>query len=550
MKKGEKDKVIYKSDFLVIGSGIAGLSFALKAAEWGTVHLVTKKEKADTNTNRAQGGIASVLGMDDSFALHIQDTLRSGDGLCREEVVRLIVEDGPVRIGELLDMGVGFTQDSGLAEHLQLGREGGHSRRRIVHAGDLTGQAVEDALLGKVEDEERITVLENHIVLDLITRYTLLRHGREKWMGQDECWGAYVLDKGNDIVKVFLARAVVLCTGGSGKVYRYTTNPDVATGDGVACAYRAGAVVANMEFVQFHPTCLYHPKTKNFLITEAVRGEGGRIIDSKGQAFMKTYHEFGDLATRDIVARAIDAEMKKSGDDCVFLDITHREAGFIQERFPNIYRTCLGLGIDITRQPIPVVPASHYQCGGVLTDTEGRTSIPHLYALGEVACTGLHGANRLASNSLLEALVMADRAAVYIREDLKQRRFEVWPDVPDWDMSGTVNSDEAIVVSHNWEEIRRCMWNYVGIVRSTGRLLRALNRIRLIQGEIEDYYQNYKVTGGFIELRNITLVAELIIRSALFRKESRGLHYTLDFPDKDDEHFQRDTIFRLGVGSS
>jgi len=539
--------VAWTSDFLVIGSGIAGLSFALKAARMGTVHIVTKKDRFDTNTNLAQGGIASVLGDDDSIELHVQDTLTSGDGLCHEDMVRMIVSDGPARIRELVDLGVEFNHEADDADHLKLGREGGHSRRRIVHAYDMTGREVERILLDRAEENENIVFLENHIAIDLITHFKLFRRGAVTTMSDESCWGAYVLDKKTGQVKTFLAKVVLLCTGGSGKVYLYTSNPDIATGDGVAMAYRAGAVVANMEFVQFHPTCLYNHKIKNFLISEAVRGEGGRLIDARGRAFMVDYHEMKDLAFRDVVARAIDAELKKSGDDCVFLDITHRAPDFIKERFPNIHQTCLGLGLDITREPIPVVPAAHYQCGGILTDSAGRTNILDLYALGEVACTGLHGANRLASNSLLEALVMAHRVAAEAAADVAFRRGKRWPDVPDWDPGGAEDSDEAIVVSHNWDEIRRLMWNYVGIVRSTSRITRARRRIQIIHDEIEEYYWNFIITSDLVELRNIATVADLIIKSALSRKESRGLHYTLDYPRKDDQNFLRDTIFRQGI---
>ena len=534
------------SDFLVIGSGIAGLSFALRAARFGTVNLVTKKESSDSNTNLAQGGIASVLDPEDSVELHIKDTLASGDGLCRENMVRIIVSEGPDRIRELLDMGVQFTMDEKDPTRLQLGREGGHSKRRIVHAEDMTGRAVEKTLLERAASEENIAIYEDHIAIDLITQYRLFRRGAVTTMSKEKCWGAFILDRVENTVKTFLARVVVLCTGGSGKVYLYTSNPDVATGDGVAAGYRAGAVVANMEFVQFHPTCLYHHHVRNFLISEAVRGEGGRLIDSRGRAFMGDYHELKDLAFRDVVARAIDAEMKKSGDDCVFLDITHRDQDFLRSRFPNIYKTCLSLGVDITKDPIPVVPAAHYQCGGLLTDTEARTSIKYMYALGEVASTGLHGANRLASNSLLEALVMARRAAEAAVKDLEHRKNKHWPDVPDWDPGGAEDSEEGIVVSHNWDEIRRCMWNYVGIVRSNARLKRARRRLRLINQEVEEYYWNFLITSDLIELRNICTVAELIIESALSRRESRGLHFTIDYPEKDNRRFCRDTIFRLG----
>ncbi len=537
-------EVAVTSDFLVIGSGIAGLSFALKVAGSGTVNVVTKKERSDTNTNLAQGGIAAVLGDDDSLDLHVSDTLASGDGLCHEDVVRLVVEEGPPRIRELIELGVQFTAEENDAGKLQLGREGGHSRRRIIHAQDMTGRAVEKALLARAAESPNIVFYENHLAIDLITQTKLLRRGAVTTVSSERCWGAYVLDKATGKVKTFLARVVLLCTGGSGKVYLYTNNPDVATGDGVAAGYRAGALVTNMEFVQFHPTCLFHPKVKNFLISEAVRGEGARLIDARGRAFMAEYHPLKDLAFRDVVARAIDAEMKKTGDDCVFLDITHRDPDFVRNRFPNIHAACLELGIDITREPIPVVPAAHYQCGGLATDQNGRTNLRYLYAVGEVAFTGLHGANRLASNSLLEAVVYAHRAAMAAKEDLVRRMKKNWPEVPDWDPLGAEDSDEAIVVAHNWDEIRRLMWNYVGIVRSTSRLKKARRRIQMISEEIEEYYWNYTITSDLVELRNICAVAGIIIDSALARKESRGLHYTLDFQEKD-ERLAHDTVVSL-----
>jgi len=539
--------VTYISDFLVIGSGIAGLSFALKAARFGTVNIVTKKEKSDTSTNLAQGGIASAIGEDDSLDLHIRDTLISGSGLCDENVVRIVVTEGPDRIRELLDLGVNFNLEGGQENTFELGREGGHSRRRIVHAEDMTGQEVERALVERSLNEKNIEFYEHHTVIDLITHYKLFRQGLVSNISEDSCYGAYVLDTKKNEVKTYFARVVVLCSGGAGKVYLYTSNPDIASGDGVAMGYRAGAVISNMEFVQFHPTCLYHPLAKNFLISEAVRGEGGKLINGKGREFMVDYHEMKELATRDVVARAVDSELKKSGEDCVFLDISHREKGFIIKRFPNIYQTCLSFGIDITKEPIPIVPAAHYLCGGVLTDTEARTNIPYLYALGEVACTGLHGANRLASNSLLEALVMADRAAKAVKRDLEVRSQKPFPEEPKWDPGWASDSDEAIVVSHNWEEIRRFMWNYVGLVRTNNRLQRARSRIRNIQKEIDDYYWNFLITSDLIELRNIATVAELIIESALSRKESRGLHYNLDYPQRNDTQYRRNTILKLGA---
>lgn len=536
----------YQSDFLVIGSGIAGLSFALKAASFGTVNIVTKKGISDTNTNLAQGGIASALGKDDSPDLHIKDTLSSGDGLCHEDIVRIIAEEGPDRIRDLMSLGVEFNLLPGEKSELALGKEGGHSRRRIVHSLDMTGQAVEKVLADKARANKNIDFYEEHTAIDLITQYNLFRQGKVPSMTEESCWGAYVLSNKKAEVNTFLAKVVVLCTGGAGKVYLYTSNPDIATGDGVAMGFRAGAAAANMEFVQFHPTCLFHPQAKNFLISEAVRGEGGKLFNEKGERFMDDYHPMGELATRDIVARAIDQELKKSGDDCVYLDISEKDSDFIRSRFPNIHQNCLKYGIDMTKDPIPIVPAAHYLCGGLYTDAYARTNVRYLYALGEVACTGLHGANRLASNSLLEGLVMAERAIEKVKEDLAKRRDEPWPDEPRWDPGRAIDSDEAIVVAHNWDEIRRCMWNYVGIVRSTNRLKRARSRIRNIQKEIEEYYWSFTITTDLIELRNIATVAELIIEGATRREESRGLHYTLDYPEKDDDKFKLDTILRLG----
>ncbi len=531
-------------DFLVIGSGIGGLTFALKVADLGRVAIVTKKEAAETSTNYAQGGIASVFGPNDSLDLHVRDTLEAGDGLCKKDVVEMVVGDGPRRIRELLEWGVPFSQDKEGGLELDLGLEGGHSRKRIVHAGDFTGQAIEDVLLEHARSHSNIELLENHIAVDLITYSTRMKRGIVTAAHEDICCGAYVLAAKTGEVHTFHAKITVLATGGAGKVYLYTSNPDVATGGGIAMAYRAGALVANLEFVQFHPTCLYHPEAKNFLISEAVRGEGGVLIDLRGRAFMKDYHPKKDLACRDIVARAIDHELKKSGDDCVFLDVTHLDPGFVITRFPNIYEKCLSFGIDITREPIPVVPAAHYMCGGVLVDIDGKTDIERLYAIGETACTGLHGANRLASNSLLEALVYSHRAAEQAARDLEALDREVCRDLPPWDPMGTTDSDEAIVVSHNWDEIRRFMWNYVGIVRSNKRLLRARRRIETIQKEIQEYYWDFKITSDLIELRNLAMVAELIIESALLRKESRGLHYNIQYPKKDDRFWLKDTILR------
>jgi L-aspartate oxidase len=531
------DQALREFDFIVLGSGVAGLTFALKAAARGHVAIVTKKNRAESNTNYAQGGIAAVTSPEDTVELHVRDTLESGAGLCNEEVVRTIVREGPARVAELTDLGMKFSEreDAGGHRELDLGREGGHSKRRILHAKDVTGREIERALLAGVAAEPNIEIFENHFAIDLITSRKLEREGPNR------CLGVYVLDKSSGRVEVFAARTTLLATGGCGKVYLYTTNPDIATGDGVAMAYRAGAAVANMEFIQFHPTCLYHPKAKSFLISEAVRGEGGVLKTIEGREFMEKHHPLRSLAPRDIVARAIDAEMKRAGADHVLLDITHKPARFLIDRFPNIYATCLQFGIDITKEPIPVVPAAHYQCGGVLTDVDGQTEIEGLFAVGEVACTGLHGANRLASNSLLEALVCASRAAAKL---LSEPLPPVAHDLPPWRSGNASNADEMVVVSHNWDEIRRLMWDYVGIVRTNKRLQRARARILNLQTEILGYYWDFIVTSDLLELRNIATVAEVIIRSALERKESRGLHYNLDYPDPNPEWAGRDTILR------
>lgn len=535
-------------DFLVIGSGVAGLTFALKVAEFGSVAIITKEGVMDSNTSLAQGGIASVFGELDSFDLHIQDTLASGDGLCNREVVEQVVQNGPDRIRDLIQLGVHFNLEEndnspGKSPRLDLGREGGHSKKRIVHAQDMTGKELERVLVEHVARHKNITVFENHIAVDLITQSTRLKRGLVTTSHDDICCGAYVLDKQTHQVKTFCAQITLLATGGAGKVYLFTSNPDVATGDGIAMGYRAGATLANLEFVQFHPTCLYHPDAKNFLISEAVRGDGGVLVDEAGNPFMHHYDPQKDLACRDVVARAIDTELKKSGADSVFLDISQRESAFVKQRFPNIYRRCMELGVDMTVEPIPVVPAAHYMCGGIATDTMGRTDIKQLYAIGETACTGLHGANRLASNSLIEALVYAHSSADQAIKDLKSIDAQpVQP--PDWDETETTDSDEGIMVSHNWDEIRRLMWNYVGIVRSNKRLARARRRIDIIQKEIQEYYWNFKVAPDLIELRNIATVAELIIKCASYRKESRGLHYNIEYPQKNDQRWQKDTITR------
>jgi L-aspartate oxidase len=526
-------------DFVVLGSGIAGLFFALKVAPRGRVAIITKKDRAESNTNYAQGGIAAVTSKEDSVELHVRDTLEAGAGLCRESAVRTIIEEGPARIAELIELGMQFSERevplSHGARELDLGKEGGHSKRRILHAKDVTGREIERALLAATAAQPNIQMFENHLAIDLISSRKLGQPGTNR------CLGVYVLDRASGRVETFVAPTTVLATGGCGKVYLYSTNPDIATGDGVAMAYRAGAAVANMEFIQFHPTCLYHPRAKSFLISEAVRGEGGVLRSINGGEFMDGYHPLKSLAPRDVVARAIDSEMKKSGAACVLLDITHKPARFIIDRFPNIYQTCLRYGIDMTKEPIPVVPAAHYQCGGVLTNLDGETEIAGLYAVGEVACTGLHGANRLASNSLLEALVCSHRAA--------QRLAASQPDrsefsIPLWHSGNAHNPDELVVVSHNWDEIRRAMWDYVGIVRTNKRLRRAQKRIANLQEEIQQYYWDFIVTSDLLELRNIATVAELIIACALQRPESRGLNYNLDYPHPDPAWAQRETLLR------
>ena len=550
-----------RCDVLVIGSGIAGLSFALEAARFADVVLVTKRAAEESNTKYAQGGIAAVLSPEDSVDSHVQDTLVAGGGLCREDVVRQIVTDGPDRVRALQEIGVKFDlrhDENGVAiegSGVDLTREGGHSKRRIVHTGDITGRAVEAALLRACQASPRIRLLEDHMGVDLIIA--------SKFGGPDQCVGAYVLDCGaspddappstyarTTSVKTVIAHATVLATGGAGKVYLYTTNPDVATGDGVAMAYRAGAAIANMEFFQFHPTALYHPAAKSFLISEALRGEGAVLRLPDGTPFMKRYDSRGDLAPRDIVARSIDHEMKRTGSEHVLLDITDKKPDFVKTRFPNIYAECLRWGFDLTAAPIPVVPAAHYMCGGVAADVDGRTNVPQLFAIGETACTGLHGANRLASNSLLEGLVCGYRCALLLEKELGPRKGRPsLPEVPAWDAGQAAPSDEAVVVTHNWDELRRAMWNYVGIVRTDKRLKRAESRIAMLQEEIKAYYWEHLVTRDLLELRNIATVAELIVHCASARRESRGLHYTLDCPETNPK-LARDTTIRRGVPAS
>jgi L-aspartate oxidase len=506
-------------DVLIIGSGLAGLTLALHLAEQRKVGLATKKQLLDGASNWAQGGIAAVLAGDDTTDSHILDTQVAGAGLCDEAVTRYVIERGRECVEWLIGEGVPFTRDAASDTGYHLTTEGGHSHRRVIHVDDATGHAVQTTLESKIKAHPNITLLEQHNAIDVIT-------GAKLGLSDNRCYGCYVLDTVGGRVVTVAAQHVILATGGAGKVYLYTTNPDTSTGDGIAMGWRAGCRVANMEFIQFHPTCLYHAHAKPFLISEAVRGEGGVLKLPDGTRFMPAHDKRAELAPRDIVARAIDFEMKKRGLDCVYLDITHKPAEFIKQHFPNIYIHCKDLGIDITRQAIPVVPAEHYTCGGVMTDRLGRTDIPGLYAIGETACTGLHGANRLASNSLLECLVFGMAAA----RDILEQRAVPSPVLPEWDESRVTDADEEIVIAHNWDELRRFMWDYVGIVRTNKRLERALHRIKLLQDEIHDYYSNFRVTNDLLELRDLVQTAELIVRSAQLRHESRGLHFSRDYP--------------------
>jgi L-aspartate oxidase len=535
----------YHSEILVIGSGLAGLAAALKLADRFEVTVLAKEKAMKTNSSWAQGGIAAVMSETDSFEQHIQDTLVAGAGLCHENVVSNIVHQAPDRIRDLLNWGAQLNVQD-------LTREGGHSERRILHFEDHTGAHLHQVLLNQVKKNSRIRLVEDVLAIDLIVNKQV-----SAWdMSPTRCVGVYALDKASGQVRTYRAREILLATGGAGKVYRYTSNWEGATGDGLAMAYRAGVRVANLEFMQFHPTCLYHPEARNFLISEALRGEGGELINSLHEPFMKKYHPLGSLAPRDIVARSIDAEMKKTGAPCVFLDMTQLKPDFVTNRFPVIYETCLKFGIDITRQPIPVVPAAHYLCGGVVTDVSGRTDLPGLWALGETACTGLHGANRLASNSLLECLAMAHNAAEAIQS--KGLEPELKQEAPAWIYPNRRDEDEMIVIHHMWDEIRTLMWNYVGIVRSTKRLLRAQHRLQNILQEVKEYYSEFQIHSDIIELRNIAIVADLTVTCALRRHESRGIHYNLDFPfselalqhgETGQKEFAQDTILLRGLHS-
>jgi len=528
------------ADFLIIGSGIAGLDLALRLAGLGRVTVLTKTEPGESNSRYAQGGIAAVLDPSDHPEAHMEDTLTAGDGLCNPQTVRFVVENGPRCIRRLIDLGVPFTRMKEGGFHLT--QEGGHSARRVIHTADATGQAVMDILLERVRQQPNIRLLRDHLAIDLISAHKL---GHFVPGQPNRCYGCYALDLTSNRVITHQARFTILATGGAGKVYLYTSNPDTATGDGIAMAYRAGCRAANMEFMQFHPTCLYHPKAKNFLISEAVRGEGGLLRLNNGDRFMTRHHAKAELAPRDIVARAIDHEMKRTGDPCVYLDITAKGGDFIHNHFPNIHRRCIDLGMDMTQEPLPVVPAAHYTCGGIITNLDGQTDLDGLYAIGEVAHTGLHGANRLASNSILECLVFADAVTQSIVGHLRERPHVSQPNLPLWDSFDTGPCEDAVLISHNWDEIRRFMGNYVGIVRSNRRLARARRRIEMLQQEINEYYWNCRITRDLLELRNIALIASLIIRSAIHRQESRGLHFNIDRPDRDDENKTHDTVLPI-----
>jgi L-aspartate oxidase len=527
----------YQHDVLVIGSGASGLSLALQLAEHASVAVLSKSVLSEGATFYAQGGVSAVFDTCDSIESHVQDTIDTGAGLCNEDIVRFVVEHGRESIQWLTDLGVNFTKviDADGSVDFHLHKEGGHSHRRIIHASDSTGRAIEITLENRVREHSNIELFEHRTAIDLIISE---KTGQSSPV--NKCLGAYVYNEAESAVEVFKAKFVILATGGVGKVYLYTSNPDICTGDGIAMAWRAGCSISNMEFIQFHPTCLYHPDARSFLISEALRGEGAKLLLANGERFMHRFDERAELAPRDVVARAIDHEMKKTGSECVYLDISHKSKDFIISHFPNIYQKCLCFGFDLSEQAVPVVPAAHYTCGGVVVDAHGRTDISGLYAIGEVTNSGLHGANRMASNSLLECVVFAHSAFRDIKTKLPET--EMPAQIPEWDESQVTDSDEEVVVSHNWDEIRRFMWDYVGIVRTTKRLHRAQSRVRLLQKEIMEYYGNFRVTNDLIELRNLVTVAELIIRSALLRKESRGLHYSLDYPELDDSKPPQNTV--------
>ena len=523
-------KQIFQFDVLIIGSGVAGLACALKLDKNLSVALISKGSLVDGSSWLAQGGIAAVLDEEDSIEAHVDDTLIAGDGLCHKDTVKFVVENGQKTIRWLVDQGVLFTKDKS-NKNFHLGQEGGHSFRRILHSADATGKAITRALIKKVKEASNIQIFEEHCAVDLITQ-------EDSTTNRMKCVGSYLLNLKSSEIGLFQAKTVVLASGGASKAYLYTSNPDGASGDGIAMAWRKGCRVANMEFNQFHPTCLFNADAKSSLITEAIRGEGGILLLPNGERFMNKFHKDGELAPRDVVARAIDHEMKRIGCDCLYLDISHRESSFIKESFPNVYEECLKYGVDITKDKIPVVPAAHYTCGGVIVSKDGQTDLSNLYVIGESSFTGLHGANRMASNSLLECLVYAESSASSINYRIPEISLPF--EIPQWDESRVIQSDENVVISHNWDELRRFMWDYVGIVRTKKRLLRAANRIELLQNEIQEFYKNFSISRDLIELRNLTSVSQLIIKSAQQRKESRGLHYTLDFPDKSK--FAKDTI--------
>lgn len=539
MKRGSGNPL--EADVLVIGSGIAGLSVALHTAAFARVLIVTKVNALESNTNYAQGGVAAALGEDDSLSIHERDTLECGQGLCDPEAVHVLVEEGPTEIMRLISLGVRFSHDPKRPRRLALGREGGHSRRRIVHARDRTGHAIERVLLERAMAHPKIRVLENHIAVDLITESKHLA-GAKRAKSRDRVWGAYVLDRTTGTIVPAAARATVIATGGCGKAYLYTTNPDIATGDGLAAAFRAGAPVANLEFMQFHPTCLYHPEAKSFLISEAVRGEGAKLLTSDGKPFMQRYHRLRDLAPRDVVARAIDFEMKRRGDKFVLLDMARLGRRLLTRRFPHITKRVQELGYDIFRDPIPVVPAAHYMCGGIVTDLAGRAGLAGLYASGEAASTGVHGANRLASNSLLEAMVFSHRAGRDILRQVTSSPRGRPPRLPAWRLHGAVQAKEQVIFDHNWDALRRVMWDYMGIVRNDERLARAAAMVAVLRDQIEGDYWQYRLDADLVELRNIGLVADLLVTCARRRRESRGLHYNVDHPKPDDRRFRRDTV--------